>query len=798
MFNVKTISRKIGEHEISLETGKIARQAGGGVVVRYAGNAMLVTACIAPEPSNGDFFPLTVHFQEKFYSVGRIPGGFFRREAKPSDNATLMARQIDRPIRPLFPEGFNNEVQIIVTLIDADLKYSTEALGILGAVVALAISPIPLQEYAGGVKVVWHPNWGYKINPSIKDIEESHLDMLVGGTKEGVCMVEGGASEVSEEIVLEALRIAQEAILEEIDMIEEFVRMINPEKIALKLKESLFTEEQTKEFKNFAYDKIKAVSNDNDKHRRSTNIKAVFTETFSHFMIDQDHEGYHELKTLLENWEVEIIRHQILVEKVRTDGRQLNEIRPINIELDLFPGLHGSALFTRGQTQSLGITTLGMPKDEMLIDSVESSKVFTKRFFLHYNFPPFSVGEVKRLGGLSRREIGHGYLAERALIPMIPDYEKFPYTIRFVSEITESNGSSSMASVCSGSLSMMAAGVPLKSPVAGIAMGLVWDKANKNYTVLSDIQGLEDHHGDMDFKVAGTTKGITAIQMDLKTAGLPEEIMQIALSQAKEGRIHILGIMNQTITAHRNQIADTAPKLHKMTIEPSQIGGVIGSGGRVIKKIMADFNTEISIEDNGNVIICGKDLSKIEETKVVIRHLTDGFSEDEAITAPVTRKEVFGVFLEILPGTQALLHTSKMKDDIQTISVGDNLTVYFKNIDDKKRYNVYQINKDVEEPRRERRFDRDRDRGGRRNDFGDKREHNGERREHREYGEKKEYREHNGERREHREYGEKREFRKDREHHEYKNKYSDSKPEFKKNDDNSQNPHKGHSPDSGF
>ncbi len=773
MFDVKTVSRKIGDHELSLETGKIARQAGGGVVIRYGGNAMLVTACMAPDAVDGDFFPLTVHFQEKFYAVGRIPGGFFRREAKPSDNATLMARQIDRPIRPLFPEGFRNEVQIIVTLIDSDLEYTTESLGILGAVAALAISPIPLQEYAGGVKIVWHPDWGYKINPSLKEIEESHLDMLVGGTREGVCMVEGGANEVSEEIVLEALRIAQEAILQEIDMIEEFVKLVNPTKIEVAPKVSAFTDAQVQEFKDFAYDKIKSVSNDNDKHSRSTNLKAVFAETFEKFEITSEHEGYKELKHLLEEWEVEIIRHQILVEKVRTDGRQLTEIRPITIELDLFKGLHGSALFTRGQTQSLGVTTLGMPRDEMLIDSVESNKVFTKRFFLHYNFPPYSVGEVKRLGGLSRREIGHGYLAERALTPMIPAHEIFPYTIRFVSEITESNGSSSMASVCSGSLSMMAAGVPLKAPVAGIAMGLVWDKESNNYTVLSDIQGLEDHHGDMDFKVAGTTAGITAIQMDLKTAGLPEEIMQIALAQAKDGRMHILGLMNNIITEGRPQVAEGAPKLQKITIDPEQIGGVIGSGGRVIKKIMADFNTEINIDDTGEVVICGKDAFKIEQTKEVIKHLTEGFDEDEEIKAIVTRKEAFGVFLEILPGTQALLHTSKMQGDINAINIGDEVTVFFKNVDEKKRYNVYQINKDVEEPRRERRFDRDRKFGDRdRRDFRrDNRDRDYKPREHREN------REHRSEHRENRE-----------------NRNDTPKPETPNND----SPSKGHSPDSGF
>ncbi|MGL4394320.1 MAG: polyribonucleotide nucleotidyltransferase [Brevinema sp.] len=722
MFDVKTISRKIGEHEIVLETGKIARQAHGGVIVRYAGNAMLVTACMSPDASDGDFFPLTVHFQEKFYSVGRIPGGFFRREAKPSDNATLMARQIDRPIRPLFPKGFKNEVQIIVTLLDSDLEYNTECLGIIGAVASLAISPIPLAELAGGVKIVWHPEWGYKINPTIKQVEESHLDLLVGGTKEGVCMVEGGAQEVSEEIVLEALRLAQEAILEQIAMVEEFTKLVNPSKMEVVLKDPLLSADMQQAIKDFAYPKIKAVSNDNDKHSRSTNLKAVFTETLTHFEITPEHEGFKEAKNLLEDIEVDIIREQILVEKVRTDGRKLTEIRPIKIELDLFQGLHGSALFTRGQTQSLGVTTLGMPRDEMLIDSVERKEVFTKRFFLHYNFPPYSVGEVKRLGGLSRREIGHGHLAERALAPMIPDHEVFPYTIRFVSEITESNGSSSMASVCSGSLSMMAAGVPLKAPVAGIAMGLVWDKETNDYTVLSDIQGLEDHHGDMDFKVAGTKDGITAIQMDLKTAGLPEDIMKIALSQAKEGRMHILGIMNETITEARTSVAATAPKLQKITINPETIGTVIGSGGRVIKKIMADYKTEINIEDTGEVVICGSEDAKMQQAIKIIRQLSEGFKEDEEITGPVTRIEPFGVFIEVLPGTQALLHTSKMKDPALPYAIGDMVTIFFKNIDDKKRMNVYQINKDVEPPKRERR-EFDRNRGER----GDRREHRGDR-----------------------------------------------------------------------
>ena len=701
MFDVKTVSRKIGEQEIILETGKLARQAGGSVLVRYAGNAMLVTACASPEPIEGDFFPLTVHFQEKFYAVGRIPGGFFRREAKPSDNATLMARQIDRPIRPLFPKGFRNEVQIIVTLLSSDMTYTTEAMGIIGAVAALAISPIPLDELAGGVKIIWSPDFGYKINPSLADIESSHLDLLVGGTKEGICMVEGGGSEVSEDIILEALRLAHEAILEEIRMIEELTALINPQKMEIIEVPSFFSDTRLSEIRAFAYDKIKAVSNDNDKNRRSANIKAVFQEVSEHFGIDKDHEAYKELKNIFEDVEVEIIRHQIVVEKSRTDGRKLTEIRPIEIELDVFPGLHGSALFTRGQTQSLGIVTLGMPKDEMLIDSVESSQVFTKRFMLHYNFPPFSVGEVKRLGGLSRREIGHGHLAERALIPVLPAYEKFPYTIRFVSEITESNGSSSMASVCSGSLAMMASGVPLKSAVAGIAMGLVWDKKTNNYTVLSDIQGLEDHHGDMDFKVAGTRDVITAIQMDLKTAGLPADIMKIALSQAKEGRMHILDIMEKSIAKPRFEVSESAPKLFKVSINPEQIGNVIGSGGRVIKKIMSDFGTEINIEDNGDVVISAQNLSNIQATADMIRKLTEGFKEDEEITGLVTRKEAFGVFVEVLPGIQALLHTSKMKDNKDNIQIGEKITVFFKNVDEKKRINVYQINKDIEPVRKE-------------------------------------------------------------------------------------------------
>ncbi len=731
MFDIKTISRKIGEHEISLETGKIARQAGGGVIVRYAGNAMLVTVCSSSDPTDGDFFPLTVHFQEKFYSVGRMPGGFFRREAKPSDNSTLMARQIDRPIRPLFPAGFRNEVQIIVTLIDSDLTYTTEGMGILGAAAALAISPIPLQELTSGVKIAWHPDWGFKINPSLEDIKFSKLDMLVGGTRAGVCMVEGGGDEVSEEIILEALNIAQKAILEQIIMIEEFAKLVNPTKLEVIVPESKFTEEQKKAFKEFAYNKIKEISNENDKHRRSSNLKNVFTNTFAHFQIDKDHEAHRELKHMLEDWEVEIIRHQILIEKVRTDGRKLTEIRPINIELDLFKGLHGSALFTRGQTQSLGVVTLGMPKDELLIDSVESKAVYSKRFFLHYNFPPYSVGEVKRLGGLSRREIGHGYLAERALVAVLPDSNVFPYTIRFVSEITESNGSSSMASVCSGSLSMMAAGVPLKAPVAGIAMGLVWDKSTNDYTVLSDIQGLEDHHGDMDFKVAGSIHGITAIQMDLKTAGIPEEIMKKALSQAKEGRMHILKIMEKTIIEGRSTVSNSAPKVQKMSIETDQIGNVIGSGGRVIKKMMVEFDTEINIDDNGTVTISGNNLDQIEANMKVIERLTKGFNPDEAITGPITRKEAFGVFLEILPGTQALLHISKMEADLHSLEIGDNITVFFKNVDEKKRINVYQINKDVEEPRRERRNFGDRggyngsgDRGGY-NGGGDRGGYNG-------------------------------------------------------------------------
>ncbi|MGL5255160.1 MAG: polyribonucleotide nucleotidyltransferase [Brevinema sp.] len=779
MFDVKQVRRKIGEQEIILETGRIARQAAGSVVIYYGGNAMLVTACAAPDPTDGDFFPLTVHFQEKFYAVGRIPGGFFRREAKPSDNATLMARQIDRPIRPLFAPGFKNEVQVIATLISSDMIYTTEGMGIVGAAAALAISNIPITEYAGGVKVAWSPEFGYKINPTLVDLENSKLDLLVGGTKEGICMVEGGGNEVAEEVVLEALRIAQEAILEEIAMIEELVALIKPEKMLVEEKPSFFSDEQRKEIYDSAYQAIKAVSNDNDKHRRSKNIKEACAAIFEKFGVDKEHEAYKEMAHLLEDVEVEIIRHQIVVEKVRTDGRQLTEIRPITIELDVFGGLHGSVLFTRGQTQSLGVVTLGMPKDEMLVDSVESSDVFTKRFMLHYNFPPFSVGEVKRLGGLSRREIGHGHLAERALIPVLPDYEKFPYTIRLVSEITESNGSSSMASVCSGSLSMMVAGVPLKAPVAGIAMGLVWDKNTKDYTILSDIQGLEDHHGDMDFKVAGTANGITAIQMDLKTTGLPEEIMKKALAQAKDGRMFILNKMSSSIDTPRDEVATSAPKLHKISIEPDMIGTVIGSGGRTIKKIMSEYGTDINIEDNGDVVIAGKDQTMIEATAEMIRKLTTGFREDEEITGPVTRVEAFGVFVEVLPGQQALLHKSRASSDLSTVKVGDQITVFFKNLDERKRFNVYQINKDVDDrPARPRREYGDRSRDDRpRREYGDR---SREDRPRREYGDRQ---------------------RDDRPRREYGDKPREDRPRREEGNDQSHDEKRqdgGHNPDQGF
>lgn len=684
-----SVKKMIADKEFVIETGKMAKLADGAVLVKYGKNAVLVTACMSPEVPEGiDFFPLTVNYIEKFYAAGKIPGGYIKREGKQGEREILVSRLIDRPIRPLFPDNFYNEVQVIATTLSVDQIYPTDILGIIGASAALAVSPIPFLEPAGGVRIAYL-NDKFIINPSLAEIEESIMDIVVAGTKGGITMVEGGAKEAPKEILLKALELAQQYINEEIDLIEELASKVGPVKIQLKEPEELLKSDQKKEIRDFAYGLIKQAATNADKKQRQLNVKAANDKTLEHFAISKENPVYKEAGKFLEDLEIEIIRSQIIEEGVRPDFRKVDEIRPITIELDILDNVHGSALFTRGQTQSLGIVTLGSASDVQYIDSVESD--ITKRFMLHYNFPPFSTGEVKKSLAPSRREVGHGHLAERAISAVIPPEKEFPYTIRMVSEVLESNGSSSMATVCSSSLALMATGVPVKKQVAGIAMGLIWNKESGKYKVLSDIQGLEDHYGDMDFKVAGTADGITGFQMDVKTIGLTKEIMTEALNQALNGQKFILDKMNSAIDKARDRISENAPKIKTKKIPENEIGSVIGSGGRIIKKIMADFSVDISIEDDGRVMVSSKSESSIEKTFNVIDHIVNGFAKGELVDGTVTRVEDYGVFVELVPGSTALLHKSNFttkKNPREAFKIGDMVKVKVIDMDEKKRLSV--------------------------------------------------------------------------------------------------------------
>jgi polyribonucleotide nucleotidyltransferase len=692
-MSFQAVSRKIGDKEITIETGKMAKLADGAVVVKCGKSAVLVTACMSKEiPQGIDFFPLTVNYIEKFYAAGKIPGGYIKREGKPSEKEILVSRLIDRPIRPLFPENFYNEVQVIATTLSADQIYSTDILGIIGASAALSVSSIPFLEPAGGVRIVYKDG-NYIINPSLLEVDDSQLDLVVAGTRGGLTMVEGGAKEVEKEVLLKALELGQKYINEEIDLIEELVALVKQEKRPVEVPVPLLTDELKKEMKAFGIPLIKNVSTNPNKKERSENVKKAQKVILEKFAITKESESFGEAKKYLEELEIEVIREQIIKEGIRPDGRKTDEIRPISIELDILENVHGSALFTRGQTQSLGIVTLGSSSDVQYIDGLEDDE--PRRFMLHYNFPPFCTGEVKKSTMTSRREIGHGHLAWRAIAGVLPDEKDFPYTIRLVSEVLESNGSSSMATVCSSSLSLMATGVPVKKQVAGIAMGLIWDKENSKYKVLSDIQGLEDHFGDMDFKVAGTKDGITAFQMDVKTIGLTKEMMKEALDQAWEGKEFILSKMNAVIEAPRGALSENAPKIKTLKIPETEIGSVIGGGGRVIKKIMAQTEVSISIEDDGKVMISSKDESKIARAVYIVEHIAHGFRKEETAEGTVTRIEDYGVFVELVPGQSALLHRSNFLKKVSprdAFKIGDVVKVKVLDIDEKRRLAVVETN----------------------------------------------------------------------------------------------------------
>ncbi|NLJ56442.1 MAG: polyribonucleotide nucleotidyltransferase [Firmicutes bacterium] len=671
---------------LTIETGKIAGQASGAVLMRYGDTALLVTATVSKEPREGiDFFPLTVDYEERLYAVGRIPGGFIKREGRPTEKAILAARLIDRPLRPLFPENFRNAVHIVVTVLSVDQDCPPEPLAIIGASVALSISKIPFMGPIAAVSVGLIDEKPV-INPTIEQSEESLLNLTVAGTEDAVMMVEAKAKEVSVEQMLETIMTGHEVIREITRLQKEIVAKIGAEKIAV---EPFEPDAQIgSEVENFCLDNLKKALRVEEKLKRESELERVRTETVEHFLeLFPDHEQ--DVRTMIERLIRENLRSMILKEGLRPDGREWDTIRPITCEVQLFKRTHGSSLFTRGQTQVLNICTLGALRDMQRLDGLGIEE--SKRFMHHYNFPPYSVGEAGFMRGPGRREIGHGALAEKALETMIPGEGDFPYTIRLVSEVLESNGSSSMGSVCAATLALMDAGVPIISPVSGIAMGLV--KEGDEYAILSDIQGIEDFLGDMDFKVAGTQKGITALQMDIKLKGLSWEILREALYKAREGYLFILEKMLQVISEPRPKLSEFAPLILTLQIDPEKIRDVIGPGGRVINKIIAETGTEIDIESDGKIFIVTMDAEAGHKAQQIIEDLTAEVEPGRIYLGKVTRTERYGAFVEILPGKEGLVHISHLErfrvnktEDI--VNVGDQVQVKVLDIDDRGRINL--------------------------------------------------------------------------------------------------------------
>ena len=662
MFDEKTYEFQVGTQTIKLSTGKVARQAGGSVMIQAGGTVLLVTATRSKDVKDGqDFFPLTVDYIEKFYASGKFPGGFIKRESKPSTEEILISRLIDRPIRPLFPEGFLNAVHIVITVMSADGINQPENLATIGVSAALGLSDIPFAGTVAGV-TVGYIDGEYILNPTAEQLENGDIHLSVAGTKEAVTMVEAGAREVSEEVMLEAIIFGHEKIKEICAEQDKFLSQFEIEKyefekaeVDAEIKEYLDSYEKELEEAIMTPGKL-------EKYEAIDNLEIKLYEDFLNKLESEEKEISETLEKEFKNYyhdlEKKIVREAILYKKYRPDGRETKEIRPIDVEIDTLPVPHGSALFTRGETQALVVATLGSKADEQIVDGMESET--RKKFFLHYNFPPYSVGEAGFMRAPGRRELGHGNLAERALKYVMPSEEEFPYTVRLVSEITESNGSSSQASICGGSLALMAAGVPIKSTVAGIAMGLV--KEGDTFTVLTDIQGLEDHLGDMDFKVAGTKDGITAIQMDIKIEGINREIMEIALKQAFEGRMFIMEKMETVISEPRKEVSENAPKIELMKIDPSKIAGLIGPGGKTIKAIIEETGVSIDIEDDGNVSIFGKDSEGMKKALELVKAQTQSVELNAVYDGKVTKITKFGAFVEVLPGKEGLLHISEISD----------------------------------------------------------------------------------------------------------------------------------------
>ncbi|MCM3637830.1 polyribonucleotide nucleotidyltransferase [Sporosarcina luteola] len=672
---------------LTIETGQLAKQANGAVLIRYGDTTVLSTATASKKPKPLDFFPLTVNYEERLYAVGKIPGGFIKREGRPSEKAVLTSRLIDRPIRPLFADGFRNDVQVISLVMSVDQNCSSEMAAMLGSSLALSISDIPFEGPIAGVQV-GRIDGQFIVNPTPEQLEVSELDLVVAGTKDAINMVEAGAKEVAEDIILEAIMFGHEQIIQLVELQEKIIAEVGKEKMEItlfQLDEDLLAEVKAK----CENDLINAIQTE-EKHAREDAINAVKNEVMDHYTnVESDEETMKQVKNILDHLVKEEVRRLITDEKVRPDGRGLDEIRPLSTEVGILPRTHGSGLFTRGQTQALSVCTLGALGEVQIIDGLGLEE--SKRFMHHYNFPNFSVGETGPIRGPGRREIGHGALGERALEAIIPDEKEFPYTIRLVAEVLESNGSSSQASICASTMAMMDAGIPIKAPVAGIAMGLV--KKGDNYSVLSDIQGMEDHLGDMDFKVAGTEKGITALQMDIKIEGLSRQILEESLAQAKIGRMHILEHMISTISTPREELSQYAPKIIMIRINPDKIRDVIGPGGKVINKIIEETNVKIDTEQDGTIYISSPDSNMNEKAKVMIENIVREAKVGEYHLGKVKRIEKFGAFLEIFPGKDGLLHISEIQEERtkaveDVLKMGDELLVKVIEIDNQGRVNL--------------------------------------------------------------------------------------------------------------
>ncbi len=683
VFNMDVAGRTL-----TIETGKFAQQANGTCLIRCGETAVLVTATASKTARAGiDFFPLSVEFEEKMYSVGKIPGGFIKREGRPSEKAILTSRLIDRPIRPLFPKGYYNDVQVVGTVLSVEQDVPPAVYGMIGSSVALSISDIPFAGPTASV-VIGMVDGEYVINPDSAQRDKSVLDLTVSGTKDAVMMVEAGANEISEKEMLDAILLAHEEIKKIVAFIEGIVAEVGKPKMDVEIYHA--DEELEAKVREYATEKVAYSIDTTERSVREERTEEMTADVLAHFAEEYpDNAG--DIQNVLYALRKELVRDRIINKGIRPDGRAMTEIRPISVEVGLFARTHGSAMFTRGETQALTLTTLGSISEAQRLDGI--SDVEGKRYMHHYNMPPYSTGEAKMMRSTSRRETGHGALAERALIPVLPSEEEFPYAIRTVSECISSNGSTSQASVCASSLSLMDAGVPLKAPVAGVAMGLIKDDNTGNIAILTDIQGLEDFFGDMDFKVAGTSKGITAIQMDIKIKGIDEQILTRALAQAHEGRMFILDKMNAVLPAARDNLSKYAPRIYQFTIDPEKIREVIGSGGKVINKIIADTGVKIDLEDDGRVFILSADEAAADKARAAIDAIVKDIEVGNVYLGKVVRIMNFGAFVELAPGKDGLVHISKLSNEHvnrveDVVNIGDEILVRVTEIDKQGRVNL--------------------------------------------------------------------------------------------------------------